>query len=70
LQAYDHVQRAADFRVELQAVHEEMQRRERSVALNLDSSPGGPKRELSTPLPGLSASSEDLAFLLGEDDDN
>jgi len=70
LQAYDHVQRAADFRVELQAVHKEMQRRERNVTLNPDSSPGVQKLEILTPPPVASATSEDLAFLLGEDSDD
>jgi site-specific recombinase XerD len=67
LQAYDHVQRAADFRVKLQSVHKEMQRRERSIQLNLASTPEGEK---SGVVEVSKQANKDLAFLLGEDDDD
>ncbi len=67
LQAYDHVQRAADFRVNLQAVHKEMQKRERNVRLNTGLSPQGEKSGIA----GVSEEArKDLTFLLGEDDDS
>jgi site-specific recombinase XerD len=67
LQAYDHVQRAADFRIQLQAVHNEMQKRERSVPVNPGLSPQDQGSEM-TPLSSVAC--KDLAFLLGEDDDD
>ena len=67
LQAYDHVQRAADFRVRLHAVHKEMQRRERTVGINPGLSPPNPK---SGTTPVYEVACKDLAFLLGEDDDD
>jgi site-specific recombinase XerD len=67
LQAYDHVQRAADFRVHLQAVHKEMRRRERIAGIN----PGlAPRNQRSGMTPVSDVARKDLAFLLGEDDDD
>lgn len=65
LHAYDHVQRAADFRGQLQAIHNEMRRRERSVPVNPDFSPQGQRSETTS---ASSQACKDLAFLLGEDD--
>ena len=67
LQAYDHVQRAVDFRVQLQAVHNEMQKRERSVRVNPGLSPQDRRVERTSV---SSVGREDLAFLLGDDDDD
>jgi site-specific recombinase XerD len=67
LQAYDHVQRAADFRVHLQAVHKEMRRRERTAGKN----PGmAPRNQRPGMTPVSEVARKDLAFLLGEDDDD
>jgi len=67
LQAYDHVQRAVDFRVQLQAIHNEMQKRERSVRVN----PGLSPQDRTVARTSVSSvGREDLAFLLGDDDDD
>jgi hypothetical protein len=67
LRSYDHLQREVDFQSQLQTIHKEMRRRERhSLA------PGAFSGSQSTASATAIAerSNEDLAFLLGEDDDD
>ena len=67
LRSYDHVQREADFQSRLMIIHKEMRRRERrSQALGTASIP--PSIDAATA--AVERSNQDLAFLLGEDDDD
>jgi len=63
LQAYEHVQRRDTFARRLRSIHESMCRREREA---IDAAKRN-RRESET---AADASSRDLAFLLGEDDDD
>lgn len=64
LSAYDHVQRAVDFRGRLEAIHREMRRRELCVSRDSQDGASLPLRDIQTDRQELS---RDLAFLLGED---
>jgi hypothetical protein len=67
LRSYDHLQREADFQSRLQTIHKEMRRRERnSLAPGVCS--GSQSTASATAI--AERSNEDLAFLLGEDDDD
>lgn len=63
LRAYDHSHREVDFQNHLRLIHREMMRRERQHPLN-DSVPS------ASSIVAAERSNEDLAFLLGEDDDD
>lgn len=67
LRSYDHIRREANFHSRLEIIHKEMRRRERrSPAPSSASSP--PSIQAATA--GAERSNQDLAFLLGEDDDD
>jgi hypothetical protein len=67
LRSYDHVQREADFHIRLGIIHREMRRRERrSQTPNTASIP----QSIDTATAAVERSNQDLAFLLGEDDDD
>jgi integrase len=67
LRSYDHLQREVDFQSRLQTIHKEMRRRERnSLAPGIFS--GSQSTAYATAI--AERSNEDLAFLLGEDDDD
>jgi hypothetical protein len=67
LRSYDHLQREADFHVRLGVIHKEMRRRERrSQAPGTASSP----QSIAAATAAVERSNQDLAFLLGEDDDD
>lgn len=67
LRSYDHLRREADFHSRLEIIHKEMRRRERRSQV-----PGAASRDQSIHAATASAerSNQDLAFLLGEDDDD
>jgi site-specific recombinase XerD len=66
LQAYDHVQRKADFEVRLQGIHDEMKKRERKAVV--DGAALGV--QAVSKIAAAECTVNELAFLLGEDDDN
>lgn len=67
LRSYDHLQREADFHARLGVIHKEMRRRERrSQAPGTASSP----QSIDAATAAVERSNQDLAFLLGEDDDD
>jgi hypothetical protein len=67
LRSYDHLQREADFHSRLGIIHREMRRRERqSQAATATSSP----QSIEIAAAAVERSNQDLAFLLGEDDDD
>ena len=67
LRSYDHLQREADFHNRLGIIHREMRRRERrSQAPGAALSP----QSITAVTAAVERSNQDLAFLLGEDDDD
>jgi integrase len=67
LRSYDHLQREADFHIRLGIIHKEMTRRERRI-LAPSTASGPPSIDAATA--AIERSNHDLAFLLGEDDDD
>ena len=67
LRSYDHLRREADFHNRLEIIHKEMRRRERRSQVSVaDSSLQSTKAAAAS----IERNNQDLAFLLGEDDDN
>ncbi len=67
LRSYDHLRREADFHIRLGIIHKEMRRRERcSQAQGTASGP----QSIDAASIAVERSNQDLAFLLGEDDDD
>ena len=65
LRAYEHLERSDSFQRRLRAIHQTMRRRERLAARP---TPG--RRAPAADEPGSPGVSGDLAYLLGEDDDD
>lgn len=67
LRSYDHVQREVDFHSRLEIIHKEMRRRER---LSQAPRTGSIPQPIDAATAAVERSNQDLAFLLGEDDDD
>jgi len=67
LRSYDHMRREADFHGRLEIIHKEMRRRERQSQVSGTASSA---QSIQAATAGAERSNQDLAFLLGEDDDN
>jgi len=64
MNAYEHVQRGRSFAVRMQAIHREMEKRERNTSQEMAR---GGNCSLSVTSPSIN---HELAFLLGDDDDD